>query len=167
MRRASAVFGAPVALEDQPLSANRSEWPDGWNPLAPHGGVMLSASTARLVEGADLLGEPELVQIKGAEHSVPARRLLGMADGLRPVARAQSSLVGRRSEIAAVESLLDNATAGRGAVAGVVGSPGIGKSRLAREVMALARGHNVKVFTTFCESHATNVPFRGRAATAR
>src|ERR1700747_1123759 len=35
---------------------------------APPGGVMLSDSTARLVEGAVVLGEPELVRIKGAEE---------------------------------------------------------------------------------------------------
>ena len=46
--------------------------------VAPPGGVMLSASTARLVEGAATLGEPELVRIKGADEPVPARRLLGM-----------------------------------------------------------------------------------------
>jgi class 3 adenylate cyclase len=46
--------------------------------VAPPGGVMLSASTARLIEGAAVLGEPELVQIKGAEEPVRARRLLGM-----------------------------------------------------------------------------------------
>ena len=34
--------------------------------VAPPGGVMLSASTARLVESVALLGDPEIVQIKGA-----------------------------------------------------------------------------------------------------
>jgi class 3 adenylate cyclase len=34
--------------------------------IAPPGGVMLSASTARLVEGAASLAEPELVQINGS-----------------------------------------------------------------------------------------------------
>ena len=48
--------------------------------VAPPGGVMLSASTARLVEGAATLGEPELVQIKGADKPVAAQRLLGMAE---------------------------------------------------------------------------------------
>ena len=33
--------------------------------VAPPGGVMLSASTARLVESVALLGDPEIVQIKG------------------------------------------------------------------------------------------------------
>src|SRR4051794_26265410 len=36
--------------------------------IAPPGGVMLSASTARLVDGAAALGEPEMVRIKGAEE---------------------------------------------------------------------------------------------------
>ena len=35
--------------------------------VAPPGGVMLSESTARLVEGA-VLGEPELLRVKGAEE---------------------------------------------------------------------------------------------------
>ena len=50
--------------------------------VAPPSGVMLSASTARLVEGAASLGELELVQIKGAEAPVPARRLLGIGEGI-------------------------------------------------------------------------------------
>jgi hypothetical protein len=40
--------------------------------IAPPGGVMLSASTARLVDGLAALGERELVQIKGADEPVAA-----------------------------------------------------------------------------------------------
>jgi hypothetical protein len=125
---------------------------------APPGGVMLSASTARLVEGAATLTDPELVQIKGADAPVPARRLLSMAE--RPAAgRAESNLVGRRWEMSATESLFDRAVGGDGAVVEVVGSPGIGKSRLVREVAAIAARRGVEVFTTFCESHTRDVPF--------
>jgi adenylate cyclase len=35
--------------------------------VAPPGGVMLSASTGRLVEDAAVLAEPEMVRIKGAD----------------------------------------------------------------------------------------------------
>src|ERR1700757_69230 len=128
--------------------------------VAPPGGVMLSASTARLVEGAATLGDAELVQIKGADAPVPARRLLSVSDRDRYVAASQSALVGRRWEMSAVEALLDRAVDGHGAVVTVVGSPGIGKSRLVREVAAMAGRRGVEVFTTFCESHATDVPFR-------
>lgn len=41
--------------------------------IAPPGGVMLSSSTARLVEGTAALGEPELVKIKGTDEPVLAR----------------------------------------------------------------------------------------------
>ena len=128
--------------------------------VAPPGAVMLSAFTARLVENSAVLGEPEIVQIKGAKEPVPARRLLGMAEGHRAAGRAESNLVGRRWEMAAVEGLLERATDGHGAVVTVVGSPGIGKSRLVREVAAMAAARGVDVFTAFCESHASDIPFR-------
>jgi len=127
--------------------------------VAPPGGVMLSASTARLVEGAAALGERELVHIKGAGQPVPAHRLLGMADHREPVRRAESNLVGRQSELSAVERMLARAIDGHGSVVGVVGPPGIGKSRLVREVSAMAAECGMEVFTTHCESHTSQIPF--------
>ena len=59
-------------------------------------------------------------------------------NGIALVERAESNLVGRRWEMSAVEGLLDRAVDGHGAVVGVVGPPGIGKSRLVREVAAMA-----------------------------
>ena len=121
---------------------------------------MLSASTARLVEGAVVLGDAERVHIKGADQPVCARRLLGLSERRRGVGRAESNLVGRRWEMAAVEGLLERAIDGPGAVVGVVGSPGIGKSRLIREVAAMAATRGVDVFSAFCESHTSDIPFQ-------
>jgi class 3 adenylate cyclase len=128
--------------------------------VAPPGGVMLSESTAGLVEQTVMLADPEWVRIKGADEPVCARRLLGIGprDGL--VGRTEASLVGRRWEMAALEAMVDRAIGGRGGVVGVVGSPGIGKSRTARETAALAAGRGVEVFWAFCESHARDIPFR-------
>ncbi|HEX4394048.1 MAG TPA: adenylate/guanylate cyclase domain-containing protein, partial [Mycobacterium sp.] len=128
--------------------------------VAPPGGVMLSESTARLVEHTVMLAEPELVRIKGADEPVPARRLVGIGprDGL--VGRAEASLVGRRWEMAAFEAAVDRTIGGRGGVVTVVGPPGIGKSRAARETAALAASRGSEVFWTFCESHAGDIPFR-------
>jgi class 3 adenylate cyclase len=127
--------------------------------VAPPGGVMLSESTARLVEHLVMLAEPEWVRIKGADDPVRARQLIGIGpqDGL--TRRAESNLVGRRWEMSAIESLLDRAVDGQGAVLGVMGPPGIGKSRLAREVAAMAAARGVEVFSAFCESHARDIPF--------
>jgi class 3 adenylate cyclase len=135
--------------------------------VAPPGGVMLSESTARLVDGAAVLGEPEMVRIKGAEEPVAALRLLGMGERHPGVGRAESTLVGRRWEMSAVEGLLDRAIDGHGAVVGVVGPPGIGKSRLVRELSAMASARGVEVFTTFCESHTSQVPFHTVARLSR
>ena len=135
--------------------------------VAPPGGVMLSASTARLVDGAAALGEPEMVRIKGADEPVTAHRLLSMGDRHPATERAESRLVGRRWEMSAVEGLLDRAIDGHGAVVGVVGSPGMGKSRLVREVAALAGRRGVDVFTGFCESHTSQVPFHAVARLLR
>jgi class 3 adenylate cyclase len=149
----SGPFGY-TAVGEQVGMAQRME------SVAPPGAVMLSESTARLIEGAATLGEAERVRIKGTDQPVCAQRLLGVAEGRRAAARAESNLVGRRWEMAAVEALLQRAIDGHGAVVTVEGSPGIGKSRLVREVRALATALGVEVFSTFCESHATDVPFR-------
>jgi class 3 adenylate cyclase len=137
---------------------------------APPGGVMLSASTARLLNGAVTLGELELVQVKGAEYPVPARRLLGVGTGNHAPPRIESNLVGRQWEMTALEGLLNRAINGQGAVVGVSGPAGIGKSRLLRELTAMAANRGLQVFTAHCESHTSQVPFHAvktlfRAAT--
>jgi class 3 adenylate cyclase len=149
----SGPFGY-TAVGEQVGMAQRME------SVAAPGGVMLSASTARLVDGTAVVGAAELVQIKGANEPVTAYRLLGMGEQHRAVGRAESNLVGRRWEMSAVEGLLDRAVDGHGAVVGVVGPPGIGKSRLVRELSAMASSCGVEVFSTFCESHATDIAFR-------
>ena len=127
--------------------------------VAPPGGVMLSKSTARLVEHIVMLAEPEWVRIKGADEPVRARRLVAIEPGDGLVGRAEASLVGRRWEMAALDAMVDRTIGGRGGVVNVVGPPGIGKSRLARETAAPAAGRGVEVFWTFCESHASDIPF--------
>ncbi|WP_308123980.1 ATP-binding protein [Mycolicibacterium xanthum] len=128
--------------------------------VAPPGGVMLSSCTARLVEGTAVLGEPERVHIKGSDQPVQARRLLGVPERNDRAAGVVSALVGRRREMAVVRGLLESAMNGLGAVVTVVGSPGVGKSRLVREVAALAAEREVEVLTAYCESHTVDVPFR-------
>jgi len=127
--------------------------------VAPSGGVMLSESTAHLVEHAALLSDTEMVTIKGKEQPVPACRLLAIEPRHAMVGGAESSLVGRRPEMAVVEAMVDQTIGGRGGVVAVFGSPGIGKSRVAREAAALASGRGVEVFWAFCESHASDIPF--------
>ena len=135
--------------------------------IAPPGGVMLSGSTARLVDGLAALGAPQMLHIKGADKPVAAQRLVSMEERHHLIERVESNLVGRRWEMSAVEGLLGRAVEGHGSVVGVVGPPGIGKSRLVREVSAMAAARAVEVFTAFCESHASQVPFHAVARLLR
>ena len=126
---------------------------------AAPGGVMLSESTARLVQHAAVLGEPETVRIKGSDDPVPARRLLGMQTPHAAVGRGESRMVGRHWEMAAIAAILERSIEGNGAVVALVGPAGIGKSRMVREIAATAAGRGVDVFWAFCESHASDIPF--------
>lgn len=127
--------------------------------VAPAGGVMLSESTASLVEDRVLLGGQARVLVKGAEQPAAVRQLLGIPPRSGRLGRVESSLVGRSAEMAAIEAALDSAVDGRGGVLNVVAPPGIGKSRVAREAAALAAARGAEAVWVFCESHARDVPF--------
>ena len=127
--------------------------------VAPSGGVMMSESTARLVDHLVTLGEPEQVRIKGFDEPVGARRLLAIRPRNALSGRTETKLVGRRLEMATLGALLDRANDGRGGVVSVIGPPGIGKSRVAREAAVLAGDRGMSVHWAFCEAHSRDVVF--------
>lgn len=135
--------------------------------VAPAGGVMLSESTARMVGDAVTLGDPQKVRIKGADAPVVARRLLATAPTTQRPARQLSTLVGRGWELTSVNAMLDQSMKGKGRIVGLVGPPGIGKSRMAGEIASVAEGRSCRVFTTRCESHAKEIPFHAAAGLLR
>ncbi len=142
-----------TAIGEQVGMAQRME------SVAPPGAVMLSESTARLVEDTAVLAEPEFVRIKGASDPVAARRLITTTAQRQPSGRNDPALVGRAWECGTIAAILDEAADGAGCVIGVLGPPGIGKSRIVRETAALASGRGVEVFTTYCESHTSDIAF--------
>src|SRR5690242_18988423 len=148
---ASAALGY-TGIGDQEGMAQRME------SVAPPGGVMISESTARLVAHIALVGELELVTIKGSQERVPAHRLIAVA-AREPAEVPHSTLVGRDVEMGTVRGLVDESIAGDGRLLGVVGPAGIGKTRIVREAVEVAKSLGVEVFSTFCESHATDIPF--------
>jgi class 3 adenylate cyclase len=127
--------------------------------VAPPGGVMLSESTARLVQHATVLADAEQVYIKGSDIPVLAHRLLSLTGGPQRSGSLQGALLGRELEVTTVTGVLERAISGRGGVVRVVGAAGIGKTRLADEAVAMARRRGVEVFSVFCESHTSDVPF--------
>src|SRR5271167_1859199 len=148
----SGPFGY-TAIGEQVGMAQRME------SVAPPGGVMLSESTARLVQYATLLGDAEEVHLKGSDVPVLARRLLGLADEPQRSRFPEGALVGRDLEVTTITGLLDRSMSGRGCVVRIAGPAGIGKTRLAGEAVAMAHSRGVDAFSVFCEAHASDVPF--------
>lgn len=149
-----------TAIGEQVGMAQRME------SVAPPGGVMLSETTVRLVEHATVLSDAEEVHFKGSDVPASARRLVSLADGSQRSA-FEGALVGRGLEVAALTGLLDRSISGRGCVVCLAGPAGIGKTRLAGEAVAMARDRSVDVFSAFCESHTSDVPFRVAARLLR
>jgi adenylate cyclase len=96
---------------------------------------MLSESTARLVGDAVTLAEAETVRIKSAQSPVSARRLLAGAPDGRRRTRQAPTLEGRHWELSTIGAMLDQSANRKGRVVGLVGPPGIGKSRMAGAVV--------------------------------
>ena len=102
---------------------------------------------------------PESVRIKGGDTPVAARRLLSIGEH-QPRRRSEATFGGAhlgtkcRSRRSSTKR-----SAEPGVSITIVGSPGIGKSRLVRETAAAAVAQGVSVFTTHCESHASDIPF--------
>ena len=128
--RQSFATGAAVATAQRLEAAARS------------GEILLGDSTYRLVSNAVLVEPMEPLDLKGKAAPVKAWRLLGVVEGAPPFPRRLDvPMVGRASELAALEAELDATTRERRCrLVTVVGPAGIGKSRLGNELFASARG---------------------------
>ncbi|MCV7419164.1 AAA family ATPase [Mycobacterium yunnanensis] len=128
--------------------------------VAPVGGVAISESTARLVDEVVDLSEPDFLVVKGSATAVAVRRLLHVRPHHALSRRADSPLIGRRWEMAVLEGTFEEVLDGCGGTSvGLCGPAGIGKSRVVREMAAMAATRGVQVFGARCDSIAKEVPF--------
>ncbi len=95
--------------------------------------ILCSAVTARLVQGVVRCAAAPPVSVAGQTTALPVYTVLGPRRH-RPVGvrqrRVRTPFLGRQRELATLERLLAQTQEGRGQVVGLVGEPGIGKSRL-------------------------------------
>ena len=102
---------------------------------AQPGEVLIGAPTLDLVREAAEVEPVEPLALKGKAGPVPAYRLLSVRD--TPERRHETRFVGRRRELALVREAWERVRAERRCeLVTVVGEPGVGKSRLAAEVLA-------------------------------
>src|SRR4029450_8409712 len=105
--------------------------------------ILITDDTRKLVEGYFELKGLGPAQIKGVAEPLPVYEVLG-AEPLRTrlqvtaTRRGLTRFVGRQHEIEQLQAALEHAQAGHGQIGGVVGEPGLGKSRLFYEFKLLS-----------------------------
>lgn len=121
------------------------------------GQVLIGEATRRLVRHQTQLEQVEPLALKGKSAPVPAWRVLSVAWG--PAQRLEAPLVGRTRELARLRSVLEDAVASRRCrLVTVVGSPGVGKSRLAQEFTA-AVGGQATTLVGHCQPSGEGITF--------
>jgi class 3 adenylate cyclase/tetratricopeptide (TPR) repeat protein len=126
--------GDPFATGDAVVVAQRLE------ATAAAGEILAGGATIRLVRDAVTVEPVPALQLKGKSEPVDAWRLLDVEPDAAGVARRMDSpLVGRAAELDALLAELEQVVSERACrVVTIVGEPGVGKSRLAAELIATA-----------------------------
>jgi class 3 adenylate cyclase/tetratricopeptide (TPR) repeat protein len=127
---------------------------------APPGGILIGAATRQLVANAVELEAAGAIAAKGKHEPVESWRVLGTIPGAAPFARRlDAALVGREDELGFLRTQLDTVERdGTCALVTVFGNAGVGKSRLARELLAEAKERAV-VVTARCLPYGDGVSF--------
>ncbi len=97
-------------------------------------------------------------QVKGKFEPVPVATPLGRLPPM-PQIMPTGALVGREIEIARLEQVLGDLLAGKGQVLRIEGSTGIGKSRLAAELVQRANGRGVRTLIGNGQSYGRSTPY--------
>src|SRR6266446_5022166 len=140
-RRATAV-GEPLhlALRLQQQAAPRT--------------ILLSAATYHLVHTEVRAAPCGLLDIDSKSTPMPVYTVQGLLRRQAGVVgrspRVGSPFVGRERELALLHERLEAACAGHGQVVGLVGEPGMGKTRLLREFCQRLAGQSVTVYVGQC-----------------
>ena len=131
---------------------------------AEPGTICISQATARQVEGHVRVEKLDPFPVKGKAEPVRAFTVVGPVNR-RPSPldarrdRPLSQFVGRGRELQTLRDCLAEATGGRGQVVGVVGEPGVGKSRLLYEFRRSVREERVMVVEGRCLSYGGAMPY--------
>jgi class 3 adenylate cyclase len=128
--------------------------------LAEPGEIVLSAPTMRLVRDAVDVEELGAVHVRGSDEPIEAFRLISVRPRELGVARAfDTRFVGREKELAVLRSAFDLARDERRCVfVSIVGSPGIGKTRVARELVE-ALGDEARVLVGRCVAYGQGATY--------
>jgi predicted ATPase/class 3 adenylate cyclase len=129
---------------------------------AKPGSTLAAESTRQLIEGYVVVEPLGTVALRGQHEPVSAFQLvkrLPRRNRFEILAkRGLTPLVGRQRELAILRDRLELARAGRGQAVGVVGEPGVGKSRLVHEFLQRLSPSDVALVTAQCAGHSQATP---------
>jgi DNA-binding NtrC family response regulator len=130
---------------------------------AAPGELLVSAAIGRLTDGWVEVQTRPLAS--GAEPSAPllAHNMVGLRPRRAVLAgsgrRARTPFLGRARELAALQAVLAQVEGGQGQAVGIVGEPGMGKSRLLEEWRQSMAAHAVTYLEGHCWSYAGATPY--------
>ncbi len=130
---------------------------------ASPGRIVVSAATAPLIQEVARLEEAPHVFL--ATPTTPITVYDAQVRDVEPTpqeprrARPRSHFVNRQAELAALCAGLERAVDGQGQVIGIVGEPGIGKSRLLEELRQQAAEQSIAYLSGACQSYRRATPY--------
>jgi class 3 adenylate cyclase/tetratricopeptide (TPR) repeat protein len=131
--------------------------------LARPGSVLVTAETLKLAEGFVQVKPVRQVPVKGLATPIDVYELIGVdrpRSRLEAVAeRGLTRFVDREAELELLRRARDRTAAGHGQVVGVVGEPGVGKTRLFYEFMRQASMEGWVVLATSATSYGKSTPY--------
>ncbi|HKA54813.1 MAG TPA: adenylate/guanylate cyclase domain-containing protein, partial [Candidatus Binatia bacterium] len=130
--------------------------------LALPGSIVVSEHTYKLTEGYFAFKPLGAARVKGVSEPVNIYEVLGVGPlrtRLQVAARrGLVRFVGRQSELEQMKKALELTRAGHGQIVGVMGEPGVGKSRLFYEFKLLSQ-RGCLMLETFSVSHGKAYPY--------
>ncbi|MGC2523000.1 MAG: adenylate/guanylate cyclase domain-containing protein [Stellaceae bacterium] len=130
---------------------------------APPGTVVISEATRLSAQGYARVEPIGPLSLKGKTEPILAYSLLGISHrrtGLREsMPLRTAAFVDRHSEAGILDGFLKQAEDGRGQAVGLVGDPGIGKSRLLAEFRSRVGDERVTWVEGRCLSYGTQIPY--------
>ncbi len=124
---------------------------------APAGQILVSDPAQRSAGGDFEWSALPPMTLKGRSEPVNPFVLLrhGRRTGGPGPGADRPAIVGRKAELAALDRALDRAISGHGAIVGIAGEAGMGKTRLADEIARAAAARGVQVVRGECQSFGT------------
>jgi AAA ATPase domain/Adenylate and Guanylate cyclase catalytic domain len=127
------------------------------------GAILVAEPVHRLVEGYVHSEAEGPVQVRGRSQPVPVDKVIGRRRRRSrlevSIERGLTPFVGCERAINLLHDCLARAKAGRGQVAGIVGEPGIGKSRLLCEFRKSLEGERIVWLVGHCVAYGQNTPY--------